>query len=88
VIFTRRTVPNALAALARAIKAVVSKAPVIVEMQVADIREARCGVCPHHRNGQCELCTCVVSMKVLLATESCPDNPPRWKQQTRFSTGV
>ena len=35
-------------------------------------RQNRCLVCPHYENGQCQVCTCYVPMKIILATESCP----------------
>lgn len=46
-------------------------------------REAICRACPHYANEQCKLCTCFVGIKVMLAAESCPDDPPRWRT-TRF----
>lgn len=84
--FTRHTIPNALKAAARAVRACFSPDPVLATPEVQSIREVRCLNCPHHVEGQCSLCTCVVSMKTIFATESCPAG--RWKKQTRFSNGL
>jgi uncharacterized Fe-S cluster-containing MiaB family protein len=85
-IFTRHTIPNALKAAARAVKTLFSKDPVLATPGIQMIREMRCQGCNHELDGQCTLCTCVVSLKTMLATESCPIG--RWKKQTRFSNGL
>lgn len=56
-------------------------------------RRDRCRNCPHAtRNvdrinepskglttfSRCELCGCVIVAKTAIASERCPDNPPRW----------
>jgi hypothetical protein len=87
-LFTWRTIPNAFAALSRAGKTLFSRNPTVAILEVQDERERRCAACQYFTGVQCGLCTCVVSMKVLLASESCPDDPPRWRKQTRFSTGL
>jgi hypothetical protein len=87
-IFTRQTIQNAVKALARVVRTFFSRDPVVATPEVQDERERRCTSCGHFDGLQCSLCTCVVSMKVLLASERCPDRPPSWGQQTRFSTGL
>ncbi len=87
-IFTRRTIPTALLAALKALRTLFSRNPVVATPTVQDIRERRCLKCTHLIGNQCGICSCVVSIKVLLASESCPDSPPRWKKQTRFSTGL
>lgn len=37
-----------------------------------------CIVCPHRVFDKCGLCRCRVDLKASWASESCPDNPPRW----------
>jgi hypothetical protein len=37
-----------------------------------------CRDCPHFRGGKCSLCGCIARWKARLASESCPDTPPRW----------
>jgi hypothetical protein len=46
--------------------------PVVVPEAVSRGRENICAVCPEHKDGQCQVCTCFTGMKALLATESCP----------------
>lgn len=87
-IFTWRTIPTALIAFARFVRTLFSRNPVISTPQVQDAREEKCKQCDHLIGNQCGICSCVVSMKVLLASESCPDTPPQWRKQTRFSTGL
>lgn len=42
------------------------------------IRYAKCRLCPFFLNFYCRKCKCVAYLKSKLATESCPDDPPRW----------
>ena len=49
-----------------------------VDSIVHEKRQAVCRACPHYENFQCKKCGCVVSLKTKLATEHCPDSPPRW----------
>jgi len=37
-----------------------------------------CKACPRFRGFYCEICKCLAYAKTKLASESCPDNPPRW----------
>jgi len=52
--------------------------PEIAPDSVRRDRAARCAQCPHFQYGQCQVCTCFVAVKTLLATEKCPDKPARW----------
>lgn len=49
-------------------------APELIRMK----RLSKCLVCEHYREGQCELCTCFVEMKVCFSDEKCPHVPPKW----------
>ena len=53
-----------------------AKRPEVAPEWVQTKRHSRCMHCPHNESGQCQLCTCYCPMKVILATESCPDK--RW----------
>jgi hypothetical protein len=41
-------------------------------------RAAICAACPELVGGRCRLCGCKLRWKQAMATESCPDDPPRW----------
>lgn len=41
-------------------------------------RLAICRQCPQRINGHCSLCGCSLHHKVRLASQRCPDDPPRW----------
>lgn len=87
--FSRHTIPNALRALCRTVRSLFAKDErILASAYVQNVREARCRVCPHFDREQCTKCTCFVGLKVLLAHERCPDNPPRWREQGRLSTGL
>jgi hypothetical protein len=87
---TWQTIPNALRAAGRFIRALFTRQPVVASVDVQLERLERCWRCPRYLGAQdqCEKCTCFVSLKVLPATEQCPDTPPRWKRQTKFSDGL
>lgn len=52
-------------------------------------RIARCAACTYYEHGQCQVCTCLVSVKTLLATERCPAKSPRWGEYySRWRTGI
>lgn len=53
--------------------------PILVTPEVEEWRNAICRICKHHKQLQCEVCTCYVSMKTPLWHERCPLNPPKWK---------
>jgi hypothetical protein len=46
-----------------------------------------CRACPQYDQGRrrCRLCGCYTELKLRLATEQCPDDPPRW---LRVETGT
>jgi hypothetical protein len=55
---------------------------------IAQRRQA-CSICPHatkHRtrgltiHSLCSRCGCVINAKIRLASEQCPDLPPRWEK--------
>jgi hypothetical protein len=90
-LFTRRSIPTAARAFARFFLSLFANDKYTLSTpRVRDVRAARCTFCPHfaRESAQCTKCTCVVSLKTLLATERCPDQPPRWKEQTKFSSGL
>jgi len=37
-----------------------------------------CQTCPNFKNNHCKLCGCFLTLKTILKTSKCPDNPPRW----------
>jgi hypothetical protein len=50
-------------------------------------RRAVCDACPHLIRGpadKCGLCNCFVAQKVKLASEICPDLPPRWPAESKL----
>lgn len=72
---------------------VLAGCPRPTEEEVAE-RKATCDICPHLVRGiepRCGLCGCLINKvthlfgtlerpgKAEMATEVCPDNPPRWK---------
>lgn len=72
--------PTAFAALWRAVRRLFSQrsaGPLTVDESVAAARLQICQACPYNDNGQCTVCTCFISLKVMLSTETCPKN--LWK---------
>ena len=59
------------------LKWVSSGLSLVSEAQHAE-RYNLCKSCPHYRGFWCTKCRCVAYAKTQLATEECPDNPPRW----------
>lgn len=84
----QHTVPNAIRALGRFLKAIPSPEPVFASEDVIRERTHRCETCWRFdsRDRQCLTCTCFVDLKVALAPERCPAS--RWLEQTRFSKGL
>lgn len=41
-------------------------------------RLRKCDACPWRKGFWCTKCRCVCYLKAKLATEKCPDSPPRW----------
>ena len=67
--------PTAFAALLRVVKWLFSRrsaGPLMVDESVAATRLQICQVCPYNSNVQCTVCTCFISLKVMLSTETCP----------------
>ncbi len=52
--------------------------PVLAPTHEYERRAAICAYCRHNKDGMCDLCACFISAKVLLSSEQCPANPPRW----------
>ena len=73
-------------AVFRTLKFLKEGRPVLASTEVQDERYAICRACRWYLDGQCTVCTCFVSMKVVLSAESCPENPPRWKKLTFSKT--
>lgn len=80
---------RAQAMLAAAIKWAKAGSPVRSAAEVAAIFDGACKPCPHFIRdgagaGSCKLCGCLLRReaglvnKLQMATESCPDTPPRW----------
>lgn len=83
-----RTLSSLARSLWAFLRRLFSKGPTLADDAVRDERDARCAACRHFvaQSGQCNLCTCYISLKTLLASQWCPDG--RWHPQTRFSTGL
>jgi hypothetical protein len=41
-------------------------------------RLAICEACPRFLGGRCKICGCRLRAKIAMASEHCPDDPPRW----------
>lgn len=65
---------KAAQAAGRVVKAVVKKQPLLVSQATVDARTAACRACLKYlpASDQCSICTCVISLKSQLSTESCP----------------
>jgi hypothetical protein len=72
----------AVGAVSRAVGAAIHGEPVFVSAEEADRRAAICAACEHWTGLKCKLCGCLTQPKTALATEQCPDNPPRWLRVT------
>lgn len=56
--------------------------PMIAPKLLQRSRQNICLSCPHYKDLQCLKCQCFTYLKVKLSSESCPDDPPRWKALT------
>jgi hypothetical protein len=56
------------------------KRPVVVPDTIALPRQTICRLCPNYDPvfAQCNLCTCFIGFKAIMATEECPER--RWGQ--------
>ncbi len=71
-------IANAFGAAGRVAGAIMSGNQVLVSDEEFARRMSICESCPHWTaEKRCKLCGCRQE-KLRLATESCPDNPPRW----------
>lgn len=69
---------TAAAAAGRALSAAMGGAPVLAGEAAYRGRLEICGACEHWTGSACRLCGCATAAKLRLATERCPDDPPRW----------
>jgi hypothetical protein len=71
------------AAIARFSKALATGQPILVKPGVERERLNECkkrdGDCYEAWSGQCQVCTCFIGVKTLLATEKCPRG--HWKRE-------
>ncbi len=54
------------------------KRPELAPKSVQDKRYERCRTCPQNDSGQCQICSCYIPIKIMLATEKCPAKKPLW----------
>lgn len=93
-IFTRHSIPNLLRALAKAAgrlgrsRFANSEDPVLTTPAVKAVRQLCCIKCTHYEvsSAQCRLCSCVVVLKVMLASERCPTG--FWVEETARFDGL
>jgi hypothetical protein len=52
----------------------------LVPVTTHNDRDSKCGVCPYRKGAWCTKCRCLIKLKTKLATEECPDTPPRWRR--------
>ncbi len=59
--------------------------------EIEGLRLSKCEPCEHNQPGvlgrYCHLCGCYIDLKVKVASEQCPDTPPRWKAVPGVKTG-
>ena len=63
--------------LFRSVKGWVKSGCRLAPKAIRQIRQATCNACPFWNGSRCSKCGCR-QVKLWLATESCPDQPPRW----------
>lgn len=88
-ILRRETIPNLCRALCKLAGSLFANSErMLASDDVREIRQTRCIHCPHYvkDSHQCDICTCVVNLKVMFAAESCPVG--RWGRQTKRSAGL
>jgi hypothetical protein len=71
---------TALAAAVRVVKASVRSEPVGVDAEEQARRLSICEACPEYdaERKRCKKCGCFAALKLRLATEHCPLEPPKW----------
>ncbi len=52
----------------------------VVSEEEQERRMAICRGCEHFdpEHGRCRLCGCVAALKTRIASQHCPDDPPKW----------
>ena len=75
-----RQATNAAQAVGSAIVSAVRGEPVMVPSEEQDRRLAICHACDKFdpKQGRCRLCGCFANLKARIASEHCPDEPPKW----------
>lgn len=69
-------------AIWHSIQYVFSGFPAMAPSSVVKDRSAICATCPFKVQDQCSKCACFLTIKVLLSSESCPDQPSKWNRLT------
>lgn len=62
---------EAAKALRRIAKASLNKDDLFVDLNTRSHRRSICETCPENVNGQCQICTCVITLKTMSTTEAC-----------------
>lgn len=74
------TWPQVLAQFAKAMVKWTRAGLPLVSPAIHGGRQTHCQPCPHRKGYWCSKCKCLIYLKTKLATEQCPDDPPRWKK--------
>ena len=56
--------------------------PILAPKADRDFRMSKCGPCENNIGGWCSKCVCNLEVKTMVASEFCPDAPPRWSALT------
>ena len=81
-IIRKDSLSNLTKSIIRTVRYLFSGAPVMAPNEVFRERLDICNSCPKNLQGQCQVCTCFISIKTLFAGEKCPDQPSRWNRLT------
>jgi hypothetical protein len=76
-----------LAQFAVSLAAWIKEGMPVVDAREHGARHDQCKACPHFKNFYCRKCRCVAYLKTKLATECCPDDPPRWTASATARAG-
>ena len=74
-----KTVFRFFRAMYHALLYLLSGRPVIAPEMIRKHRQTICKYCKYNDHNFCRKCSCVIPAKICLASEQCPDTPPRWK---------
>ena len=66
----------------RAVSYLFQGRPVLAPKADVEFRMSKCRPCGNNVHGWCSKCVCVLEVKTMIASEFCPDAPPRWKALT------